>query len=124
MLKPNGHQLQELLNPAEERQDLFEATDQDIYNAVVEAKAVQEKTAAAGCSDELDDSDEPVKPTRTRKEVLQAALILEEYTSELGSPFVQKLESLLGSFGKQTRFMDSDMQRLKDTILTSYFASK
>ncbi|KIK80734.1 hypothetical protein PAXRUDRAFT_157894, partial [Paxillus rubicundulus Ve08.2h10] len=68
--------------------------------------------------------DEPVKPTRTRKEALQAALILEEYISELDGPFAQKLESLLGSFGKQTRFIDSDMQHLKDTKLTSYFESK
>ncbi|KIK91645.1 hypothetical protein PAXRUDRAFT_13678 [Paxillus rubicundulus Ve08.2h10] len=77
----------ELLNPTEERQDLFEATDQDIYNVVMEAKAAWEKTAAAGGSDELDNSDEPVKPTRTHKEALQAALILEEYISELDGPF-------------------------------------
>ncbi|KAF9232628.1 hypothetical protein BU15DRAFT_67286 [Melanogaster broomeanus] len=35
----NRMDIKELLNPAEERQDLFEATDQGIYNVVMEAKA-------------------------------------------------------------------------------------
>ncbi|KIK78415.1 hypothetical protein PAXRUDRAFT_164093 [Paxillus rubicundulus Ve08.2h10] len=116
--------IEELLNPAKERQDLFEATDQDICNAVMEAKVAQENTAAAGGSNELDNSDESVKPPHTHKEALQAALILEEYISELDGPFAQKLEPLLGSFGKQTRFIDSDMQRLKDPNFTSCFESK
>ncbi|KIK74591.1 hypothetical protein PAXRUDRAFT_19714 [Paxillus rubicundulus Ve08.2h10] len=79
----NRMDIEELLNPTEERQDLFEVTDQDIYNTVMEAKAAREKTAVAGGSDKLDDSDEPVKPTRTRKEALQAALILEEYINKV-----------------------------------------
>ena len=58
----------ELLNPIEETHHIFQATDKDIYDAVMNAKAARawERTAA-GDSNEPDDaddseSDEPIKP--------------------------------------------------------------
>lgn len=76
--------------------------------------------AGSNESDDVSD-DEPVKPTRTRKEALQAALVVGEYISELDGPYARKLESMLGALAQQTRFLDSDMKNLKDAKLTSYF---
>ena len=46
----------------------------------------------------------------TCKEVLQAALIVEGYISELDGPYLRKLELALRLLAKQTRFMDSDLK--------------
>ncbi|KAN0088929.1 hypothetical protein V8E55_005986 [Tylopilus felleus] len=75
--------IEELLNPIEETHHIFQATDEDIYDAVMDAKAARarERTAAGDSNepDDADDSDEPIKPTRARKEALLAALIVGEY---------------------------------------------
>ena len=57
---------------------MFQAMDQDIYNAVMGAKAARERVVAGGStqSDDALADDEPVKPMRTRKEALQATLIV------------------------------------------------
>ena len=82
--------IEELLNLIEETHHIFQATDEDIYDAVMDAKAAQaQERMAAGDSNEpdnADDSDEPIKPTRTHKEALLAALIVGEYVSELNGP--------------------------------------
>ncbi|KAN0086125.1 hypothetical protein V8E55_007259 [Tylopilus felleus] len=64
--------IEELPNPIEETHYIFQATDQDIYDAVMDAKTARERMTAAGGSndsepDDADDSDEPIKPTRTRR---------------------------------------------------------
>ena len=84
--------IEELLNSIEETHHMFQAMDQDIYNAVMDAKAAWERMAAGGStqsdSDQAaDDSDEPVKPMRTCKEALQAALIVEEFISKLDGSY-------------------------------------
>ncbi|KIO10228.1 hypothetical protein M404DRAFT_129242 [Pisolithus tinctorius Marx 270] len=104
-----------LLNPAVEAHQAFEATDEDIYEAVMDAKRAWEEPAK---SDDVDDeSDAP-----TCNEALQAALLLQKYTKALDNPFARKLETMLGSFGQRTR--TAGMQNMKDTKLISYFPLK
>jgi hypothetical protein len=97
---------------------LFKAKGQEIYDAVMDAKAVQERTVAVASNQSNGADDEIVRPTYTCKEVLQATLIVEEYISELNGPHAWKLELALQTLAKQIRFLDSDMNLLKDT---SYF---
>ncbi|KAN0088604.1 hypothetical protein V8E55_005661 [Tylopilus felleus] len=86
----NQMAIEELLNLIKETHHIFQATDEDIYDAVMDAKAAraQERTAAGDSNepDDADDSDEPIKPTRTCKEALLATLIVGEYVSELNGP--------------------------------------
>ena len=120
--RSNRMDLAELLNPAAETHNTFEATDRDIYQAVMDAKAAREMNDA-GNSDEVDnDHDKPDEPGPTRGEALRAALVLGRYIREFDDPFMRKLESMLGSVGKRTRVLE--MQTMKDTKLTSYFEPK
>ena len=81
---------EELLNLIEETHHIFQATDKDIYDAVMDAKAARawERMAAGDSNepDDADDSDEPIKPMHARKEALLAVLIVGEYVSELNGP--------------------------------------
>ncbi|KIK78254.1 hypothetical protein PAXRUDRAFT_16967 [Paxillus rubicundulus Ve08.2h10] len=75
----------ELLNPTAEAHNVFNATDEDIYQVVMDAKKAWE-SAVWGVSDDLD-NDMPIKPAPTHGEVLQAALLLQKYTEDLNDPF-------------------------------------
>ena len=105
-----------LLNPAAEMSDIFEATNEDIYQSVMEAKKAQE-----GINDDMD-SDLLVELGPARNEALQAVLILKRYVQDLDDPFARKLEMMLGSFGQRTRI--AGMRSMKDSKLTSYFTHK
>ncbi|KAF8559500.1 hypothetical protein OG21DRAFT_1502741 [Imleria badia] len=89
--------IDELLNPAVEAHQIFDATDEDIYQAVMDAKKARE-ASVKGC--DLD-SDEAVEQMTTRDEAFQAALSLRKYTKYLDDPFARKLEVMLGSFGQR-----------------------
>ena len=115
--EPNGYCLQGLLNPAAEMSDIFEATDEDIYQSVMEAQKVRE-----GINDDTD-SDLPVEPGPARTEALQAVLILKRYVQDLDDPaFARKLGMMLGSFRQRTRV--TGMWSMRDSKLTSYFTRK
>lgn len=85
---------------------MFNATDQIIlyFDAAMEAMKMQEESVISGASD---DDDEEVEPTPTRKEALQAALLLIRYTIHFNDPYARELESMLYSFGKWTRTKDT-----------------
>lgn len=85
----NWMAIEELLNSIEETHHTFQATDQDIYDMVMDMKRVQERMARSGDSGDTDD--EPVKPMHTWKEALQAGLVIKEYISKLDEPFAWKL---------------------------------
>ncbi|KIK80626.1 hypothetical protein PAXRUDRAFT_158156, partial [Paxillus rubicundulus Ve08.2h10] len=112
--------INELVNPAIEAHQVFEATDEGIYEAVMDVKRVQEELAKSGDVDVK--SDAPVEPAPMRNEALQAALLLQKYTKDLDDPFTRKLEIMLGLFGRKTR--TATMQNTQDTTLISYFPSK
>lgn len=120
--RSNQMDLAELLNPATEMHNTFEATDRDIYQAVMDAKAAWETNNARN-SDKVDnDHNEPDKAGPTHGEALQAALVLGRYIRKFDDPFMCKLESMLGSVGKRTQVLE--MQTMKDMKLTSYFKPK
>jgi len=103
----------ELLSPAAEAHNFFEATDEDIYQAVIDTRGVQEGVETESNSK----SGEPIKSTHG--EAVQAAIVLGQYLKRLDDPFVCELDSMLGSFGKKTWLLE--MQSKKDTKITNYF---
>ena len=109
----------ELLNPAVEAHNMFDATDQDIFDVVMEVKRVKEGSAALGTGD-IDD--EPFEELPTRKETLQAMLLMHRYTKVLNDPLTRTVETTLGSFAR--RKCTEEMQNKKDTKITSYFLRK
>ncbi|KAI5992164.1 hypothetical protein EDD15DRAFT_2168615 [Pisolithus albus] len=120
--RSNRMNLAEILNPAVEMHDIFEATDEDIFEAVMGAKAARELNV--GGSDEVsdgnDDSSTPAAaPGPTRKDALQASLLLREYVKDFDDPFARKLELMLGSFGQRTRALDT--QGMVDSKITHFF---
>ena len=97
--------LAELLNPAAEMHNIFEATDRDIYQAVMDAKAVWEMNDA-GNSDEVDnDHDEPDEPGPTRGEALWAALVLGRYIWEFDDPFMRSWSQCSAQLGRGLGFL-------------------
>ncbi|KAF8545932.1 hypothetical protein OG21DRAFT_1528160, partial [Imleria badia] len=115
----NQMNISELLNPAAESHDIFNASEKDIHNAVMEAKRVQEQSTLLG----NDDNDpESVEPDISYKEALTAAMSLQKYTKNIDNPLAHKLEVVLSTFGQMT--LTEKMKSMRDTKLTSYFASK
>ncbi|KAF8314379.1 uncharacterized protein EI90DRAFT_3022342 [Cantharellus anzutake] len=105
--------LSELLNPAAESHEIYSATDEDIYTAVMEAKKAHSDSDAD--SSGMPDSDEPAV---TRREALQAVLTLWKFTKTINDPFFRNAEVMLASLGQRARAMERNM---KDTHLTDYF---
>ena len=115
----NRMNITELLNPAVEAHNMFDTTDQDIFNVVMEVKRVKEGSAALGTGD-IDD--EPFEELPTRKEMLQAMLLMRRYTKVLNDPLTRTVKTTLGSF--TWRICTEEMQNEKDTKITSYFLRK
>ena len=108
-----------LLNPQEELLTIEETTDEEIFQAVIDAKEVHEESPHdKGDNDIEDDSPSDICPTCN--EALQAALVVKKYIQELNNPFARKLEGIIDTFGRQTRLMEA--QALKPTVLTDYFS--
>lgn len=106
VLQPrNRMDLDELLNPANERNMYDEGTEEEIYRAVLErrkAEQQREKNAGDGDPDEIAE----IKPSR--KEALAATSTLSKYVADLDEPFARKLEVNLAKFGRQTRLNASN----------------
>ncbi|KAI6100482.1 hypothetical protein EDD16DRAFT_1481329, partial [Pisolithus croceorrhizus] len=101
--RTNHMNLAEILNPAAETHNIFEATDEDIFEAVMDVKRVQELDVEG--SDEVsnandDSAAELAGPTC--KDTLQASLLLRQYVKDIDDPFAHKLELMLGTFGYRT----------------------
>ena len=97
-----------------EAHDFFEATGEDIYEAVMDAKAARDGLDAD--DDDLQSND-TLAPTRA--EALQAAMTLQKYVSTINEPTARKVEVVLESLGWATR--TREMQGMKGTKLTDYF---
>ena len=117
----NRMDIAELLNPVAESLNVFDATDDNIFETVMAAKAAWE--ANSGGSDEVADSDNvrdaPTELVPTRQEAPQTAAVLRKYVNKLNDPFARKLEMMLGSFGQRMRVLSA--QNMKDNKITSYF---
>jgi hypothetical protein len=101
--------LSELLNPAAETHKMFDASDQEIYEAVMESKQAQESSESTRG-----------EAIPTRAEALQAAWVSQKYTEVIDSTFVRKFESMLGAFWAG----NSSDQRMQDSKITDHFPCK
>jgi hypothetical protein len=107
----NRMSIQALLNPVEELTTMNETTDEDIYQAVIDAKETEYTH---------EDGDEaPAENRPTRKEALQAMLVIQDYIRDIDDPFARKIESALSSLGHQTRL--EQLQSMSATRITDYF---
>lgn len=115
----NRMDIAELLNPAVETHNVFEATDEDIFETVMAAKEARE--ANVGGSDEVIEQGVQVveEPILSRQEALQVAVALQKYVNTLEDSFLRQFEVMLGSFGNRTRA--ADMRGMKESKITSYF---
>ena len=115
--KGNRMDIGSLLNPAGESHVLTEATDADIYQAVIDAIEARENIKTNGGDDV--DEDGPVKPCPTWGDVLQATSTINEFLSNQNDNLSRQLETLLGSFSRQLH-IDKD-KSMKNTVLTDYY---
>ena len=93
-----------------------ESTDEEIYEAVMDARKEDE----AGDNDNENGNPADIRPTR--KEALSAALTIQKYIQDIDDPFARQLEGILGSFGHQTRLLEA--QSMVPTLLTDFFSHK
>jgi hypothetical protein len=110
----NQMDISELLNPPDEAFAVSKATDMDIFEAVMEAKRVQEDT-----NGHIND-DNPVEPDPTQAELLQAVLLITQYTKDKDNTYLQKVDSVMASFAWQTHTLGID--NTTQTKITSYFS--
>ena len=117
----NRMSIEALLNPEGERETMDESTDEEIYQAVMDARNARENIDQNG-GDDADSDDGPVQARPTVREVLQAAATLNRYIDELDDPIARKLETTLGSFKHQLRL--NRAKSMKSTVLTDFFSHR
>ncbi|KAN0141339.1 hypothetical protein V8E53_001095 [Lactarius tabidus] len=101
----NRMELEEILNPPGEAHGFEEVTDEDIFNAVMEARREEEGRH----DDDTDtDTDTLVEPRPTRAEALQAALTIIRYIKDEDGAYFRELESMLALFV-------SELEKMADT---------
>ena len=88
--------IENLLNPAGETPIFTEASDEDIFQSIMDAVKARENVEINGG----DDVDEVVdtEPLPTRREVLKAVSTINKYIDGLDDPVSRKIEGLLWSF--------------------------
>ena len=106
----------ELLNPAVKAHNMFDTTDQDIFDVVMEVKRVKQGLAALRALGTGDIDDEPFKELPTHKEMLQAMLLMRRYTKVLNDPLTCTVETTLGSFAR--RICTEEMHISKSTKIS------
>ena len=86
----------ELLNPVAKSSHVFDVGNKDIFQAVMDTKVAQESSKGHDgdevSTDGNNDCDKPTKPPPTRKEALQAMMVLRRYANEMDDPLVHKVE--------------------------------
>ncbi|KAG8221765.1 hypothetical protein J3R82DRAFT_2072 [Butyriboletus roseoflavus] len=100
----NRMNLAELLNPAVKTHNLFDVTNQNIYDAVMEAKKLQDAEDSLGSANSAEnsahsDSDKPVDIILTHSEALQAAWGLQKYVEGLDTAYASNFTVMLHVFG-------------------------
>jgi hypothetical protein len=110
--------LNDLLNPEPERQVVEHTPDEEIFHAVMASRAAEEDMELVGGADD-DDDDAVIPPRPSRKAALEAAATLERYIGVLEEPYARKLEGLLLSFGRKTRFEQT--RNMVSMVMTDYF---
>ena len=122
----NRMDIAELLNPAAETPNFFDASDEDIFRAVMDAKMAREggksSSDEVGNLDTKDDPDAASEPSPTRSQALQACMLLKRYIVDMDDPAARKLEVMLGSFGRMT--WAHGMQNMENGKITDFFTCK
>ncbi|KAF8556593.1 hypothetical protein OG21DRAFT_1459019 [Imleria badia] len=122
--RSNRMDVTELLNPAAETHNIFDATDEDICEAMMDAKMARE--GGNGDSDEVGDTNGELgtaaEPSPTRSQALQAPLLLKRYLADMDDPAARRLEAMLGFFGRMTRV--HGIQSMENGKITNFFARK
>ncbi|KIK76347.1 hypothetical protein PAXRUDRAFT_18282 [Paxillus rubicundulus Ve08.2h10] len=116
----NWMDISALLNPALETCNIFDVTDEDIVESMMDVKKLWERNGGSDDDNDLD-TDMPV-PGLAHCNALWAAIILRKYVRSFDDPFACKLEVMLGSFGQWTHAVE--MQGMKDMKLTDCFSHK
>ena len=106
-----------LLNPVGESHAITEASDKEIYQAVMDAIEARDNIDING-GDDVDFDGLP-EPLPTRRDVLKAVSTINKYISDLNDPFARKMEIILGSFNRQIRL--DEARNMKETFMTDYF---
>ena len=96
---------------------MTEASNKDIYQAVMDAVKAHENLKKNG-EDDVDD-DGPIKPCPSRQDVLKAVSTIVQYVSELNNSLACKIEALLGSLVWLIR--KDEARSMKNTVLTDFF---
>jgi hypothetical protein len=113
----NRMDIESLLNPTEESQNMQETSEEDIFDAVMECRNAREDEPITG-GDDVDDTS-PCKPPPSRCEVLQAALIINRFVQNIDDPLARRVEAVLGSLGRQTCY-ESQCDKV-DSKITDFF---
>ncbi|KAJ6456730.1 hypothetical protein C8R45DRAFT_844722 [Mycena sanguinolenta] len=116
--RTNRLTIEDLVNP-ESEQDTEQASDQDIYNAVVASRNAQNASDATGGDNDPDDDAEPTNRP-TRREALAAATTVQNFVATLNDEYARKLDVLLATFGRATQLEATNA--LVDTSITDFFA--
>lgn len=98
--------IESLLNPEAEKNMLDACMDQDIFDAVMHARAAKENGVIAGGDDDRDD-DTAFTEHSSLNEALQAVTVKQIYVNGIDEPYARKLESILTIFGRSTRLEES-----------------
>ncbi|KAF8225681.1 DDE-domain-containing protein, partial [Tricholoma matsutake] len=115
----NRMDIKSLLNSVAKSWVIDETTDEEIYQAVINARQAQENGIINGGDDDAND-DGPIEDCPTCCDALQAASVINRYIEHLDDPVAWKLEALLSSLGWQ---MCLDMSRSQvSTSITDYFS--
>ena len=93
------------------------ASDEDIYQAVMDARNARENMEING-GDDID-TDAPVEPQPALHEVLQATSIIGRYIEECNDPDARKLESVLPSFRHQLHAVR--LKSMASSTILDYF---
>jgi hypothetical protein len=114
----NRMDIEGLLNSAEESVIIDNATDQEIYEAVMASHNAQEDILINGGDDDIDD-DCLSEPYPTYKEVLAAISTLKKHIDLDSGPCARKLDDILDPFRYNPHREHSNP--MKPTLVTDYF---
>lgn len=113
----NRMNIEALLNPPGKSHVLTETSDQEIYQAVIDAIDAHENIEVNG--GDVIDNDGPIEPPPTQHDILKAVSTIGKYTNDLSDPLARKIEALLGTFARQLCFEET--RAMKDALLTDFF---
>jgi hypothetical protein len=105
-----------LLNSPEDNLNIDLATDQDIFEAVMEAREAEDNLNINGG----DDDEEPVSSKPSLSDVHKAVTTIADFLIKSDDPHACRLESLLQGLKRDLRLTET--RSLKTTHVTDYFS--